>query len=121
GAGGRGVWHSGGTGRCHTGIGGSGVGVRGLFLLATEGEHQNRSDRDRREQERFLHSGFTPIGNQEGNVRRYSLETAVLMSSDPARLHALRKPPASYSVVASDGTPSVYDVHDAGSRSAVMV
>ena len=43
------------------------------------------------------------------------------MSSDPARLQILRKPPASYSVVASDGTPTFYDVHDAGSRSAVVV
>jgi pimeloyl-ACP methyl ester carboxylesterase len=39
------------------------------------------------------------------------------MSSDPARLPA----PVSRSVVSFEGTPIVYDIHDAGSRSAVIV
>jgi pimeloyl-ACP methyl ester carboxylesterase len=39
------------------------------------------------------------------------------MSSDPARLEA----PASHSVVSFDGTSIAYDVHDAGSRTAVLV
>ncbi|MDQ6802425.1 MAG: alpha/beta hydrolase [Acidobacteriota bacterium] len=39
------------------------------------------------------------------------------MSSDPARILA----PISRSVVSFDGTPIAYDIHDAGSRSAVIV
>jgi pimeloyl-ACP methyl ester carboxylesterase len=45
------------------------------------------------------------------------LETSLLMSSDPARLLA----PVSRSVVSFDGTSIAYDIHDAGSRSAVIV
>ena len=39
------------------------------------------------------------------------------MSSDPARLPT----PVSHSVASFDGTPIVYDIHDVGSRSAVIV
>jgi len=43
------------------------------------------------------------------------------MSSAPSRLQVPRKPPVTYSVVSSDGTSIAYDLHDAPSRSVVVV